>query len=42
LSQSGGEKPGSARITDYRPNRVAIELDGTGGWLVLSDVWFPG
>ncbi len=30
------------RITEYRANRVALELDGSGGWLVLSDVWFPG
>jgi uncharacterized membrane protein YfhO len=21
---------------------VTVELDGTAGWLVLSDVWFPG
>src|SRR5262249_54110463 len=33
---------GSARITDYRPNRVSVQLDGSGGFLVLSDVWFPG
>lgn len=32
-----------ARISDYRPNRVQIELSGGGGgFLVLSDVWFPG
>lgn len=37
-----GEKPGAARVTDYGANRVAVELDGTAGWLVLSDVWFPG
>ena len=37
-----GQKPGTARIAEYRPNRVAVDLDGTGGWLVLSDVWFPG
>jgi hypothetical protein len=37
-----GEKPGTARITEYRPNRVAVDLDGTAGWLVMSDVWFPG
>lgn len=35
-------KPGLARITSYGPNRVAVELDGSAGWLVLSDVWFPG
>jgi hypothetical protein len=39
---ANGEKPGTARIMEYRPNRVAVELDGTAGWLVMSDVWFPG
>ncbi len=34
--------PGTARIAAYRANRVTVELDGSGGWLVLSDVWFPG
>ncbi|HEX5273239.1 MAG TPA: hypothetical protein VFW33_22235, partial [Gemmataceae bacterium] len=43
--------PGSARggdyrsveIREYRPNRVALELaGGPGGYLVLTDVWFPG
>lgn len=42
LSHQPGDKPGATRITEYRPNRVVMELDGTGGWLVLSDVWFPG
>jgi hypothetical protein len=42
LPESIGEKPGTARIAEYRPNRVVMELDGTAGWLVLSDVWFPG
>jgi hypothetical protein len=42
LSSPNGPKPGTARITEYRPNHVTVELDGTGGWLVLSDVWFPG
>ncbi len=37
-----GEKSGAARITGYGANRVAVALDGTAGWLVLSDVWFPG
>jgi hypothetical protein len=33
----------SAEITDYRPNRVTIDVgDGTAGWLVLADVWYPG
>jgi hypothetical protein len=42
LSLPNGDRPGVARITEYRPNRIVAELDGTGGWLVLSDVWFPG
>jgi hypothetical protein len=37
-----GAKPGAARIVEYRPNRVVVELDGEGGWLVLGEVWFPG
>ena len=37
-----GNNHGIARIAEYRPNRVKVELDGTGGWLVLADVWFPG
>jgi hypothetical protein len=33
----------AARITEYRPNRVRVELDGGGGgFLVLGDVWYPG
>jgi hypothetical protein len=32
----------TTRITEYRPNRVAVELDGRAGFLALSDVWFPG
>jgi hypothetical protein len=33
----------SARITDYRPNRVTVDVgDGPAGWLVLADVWYPG
>jgi MFS family permease len=35
--------PTTARVADYRPNRVAVRLDGPGGgFLVLADVWFPG
>jgi hypothetical protein len=41
-SHPPGARPGTARIASYRANRVSVELDGTGGWLVLSDVWFPG
>lgn len=33
----------AARIRSYQPNRVTLEIDaGPAGWLVLSDVWFPG
>ncbi len=39
---SPGRQPGTARIKTYRPNRIDVELDGTAGWLVLSEVWFPG
>ncbi|MCI0703979.1 MAG: YfhO family protein, partial [Planctomycetia bacterium] len=42
LSHPPGERPGAARIADYRPNRVVIELDSSGGWLVLTEVWYPG
>jgi hypothetical protein len=29
-------------IRSYQPNRVALESDGREGFLVLTDVWFPG
>ncbi|MFO0796301.1 MAG: hypothetical protein U0804_02425 [Gemmataceae bacterium] len=33
----------TARITEYRPNCVRMELTGDGGgFLVLADVWYPG
>jgi hypothetical protein len=32
-----------ATIREYRPNRVAVTVDSeTSGYLVLSDIWFPG
>ncbi|HET90000.1 MAG TPA: hypothetical protein ENN99_04555 [Chloroflexi bacterium] len=32
-----------ARITDYAPERVEIEVDaGSPGYLVLTDAWYPG
>jgi hypothetical protein len=32
-----------ATIRDYRPNRIALDVpDGEGGFLVLTDVWYPG
>jgi hypothetical protein len=33
----------AARVTEYQPNRVRLEVpDGGAGWLVLADVWYPG
>ncbi|HEX4607206.1 MAG TPA: hypothetical protein VH092_03290 [Urbifossiella sp.] len=33
----------TARVSEYRPNRVRVELAGDGGgFLVLADVWYPG
>jgi hypothetical protein len=32
----------TAVITEHRPDRVTVALGGGGGYLVLSDVWFPG
>lgn len=30
-------------VLEYQPNRIEIDLTGTqGGYLVLTDVWFPG
>ena len=32
-----------AQITEYRPNQVALDLEpGPAGFLVLTDIWFPG
>jgi hypothetical protein len=32
-----------ATIQDYQPNRVVLSPDGdTPGWLVLTDIWYPG
>jgi hypothetical protein len=32
-----------AAIRDYRPNRVVVDVDeGPSGFLVLTDVWYPG
>ena len=31
------------RVQSYRPNEVRLKLpDGGSGWLVLTDVWYPG
>jgi hypothetical protein len=33
----------SARIDEYLPNRVVIQVEGEApGYLILTDVWFPG
>ena len=33
----------TARVAEYRPNRVRVELTGDGGgFLVLADAWYPG
>ena len=32
----------AANVWDYRPNRVEVREEGPAGWLVLTDVWFPG
>ena len=32
----------AADVLDYRPNRIVLREDGPVGWLVLTDVWFPG
>jgi uncharacterized membrane protein YfhO len=30
-------------VRRYEPNRVVIEVEeGPAGWLVLTDVWYPG
>jgi hypothetical protein len=31
-----------AVVKEYAPNRVVIETQGEAGWLVLTDVWYPG
>jgi hypothetical protein len=32
----------AADVRDYQPNRVQVREEGPPGWLVLTDVWFPG
>lgn len=34
--------PGKAAITHFEPDVVKISLNGEGGWLTLSDAWYPG
>jgi len=32
-----------ARVEEYLPNQVRLTVpDGSAGWLVLTDVWYPG
>ncbi len=33
---------GTASITDYRPNDIAIQTHGSGGLMVLTDQYYPG
>jgi hypothetical protein len=32
----------AAPIKDYQPNHITIDVNGTAGYLVLTDIWFPG
>jgi hypothetical protein len=33
----------TARLSVYRPNHVVVEVgNGPAGWLVLTDIWYPG
>jgi hypothetical protein len=41
----GATEPGywSASIREYQPNHISLDVTGTApGWLVLTDVWYPG
>jgi hypothetical protein len=43
LPQGAGDAPGTARITDYRSTRIAVEVDATAdSILVLGDAYYPG
>jgi hypothetical protein len=40
---TNAEAQRTATITTYEPNRVVVQVgDGDPGWLVLTDVWYPG
>lgn len=42
---SDAVEPGywTTTIRDYRPNGIVLDVTGTAsGWLVLTDVWYPG
>ncbi|MEK7214659.1 MAG: YfhO family protein, partial [Chloroflexota bacterium] len=34
--------PGNARVAEYAPQRVLVEVESSGGLLVLSDAYYPG
>jgi hypothetical protein len=44
LPPNGTRQGHAVVVTEYRPNRVALQLDARSEpcFLVLSDVWFPG
>jgi hypothetical protein len=43
-AQAAAGRPGEATVTAYEPERIAVtvSVEGTGAWLVLSEVVFPG
>jgi hypothetical protein len=42
-ASNGGISPSLATITSYEPNRVVLQVKSESpGWLVLTDVWYPG
>lgn len=41
-SSSPAAEPGTARILEYLSDRVRIEAESKGGYLVLVDAWDPG
>ena len=34
--------PGTARLVGESPLALDVDVDGTGGWLVVNDTWYPG
>lgn len=36
------EEQNSARITHYEPDEIRIALNGSYGWLTLSEIYYPG